>query len=254
MVGHTTPSMQEDLLKLLLAVSEGNSDEASDVAIRIGEPDDRFRETDFRHKIAQIVAAQRNATLEDIDVGKVILDVGKSAADTGLYVPSELSLLGKTLLQLDQVGRTLDPAFDPNESIRRNATEILNARMKNLLTEGKAFSALLEAKQFVGALPARLNKILDAIGNAELNVKVKPTETQFLLESFQKVANRITTGLILAALIVGASLLMRVETSVQLFGYPALAIICFLAAGGGGLFLVLNILWQDHKSRRRNRR
>ena len=63
-------------------------------------------------------------------------------------------------------------------------------------------------------------------------VKVKPAETHFLIESFQKVANRITTGLVLAALIIGAALLMRVPTSFQLFGYPGLAIICFLAAAG----------------------
>ena len=87
-----------------------------------------------------------------------------------------------------------------------------------------------------------------------LNVKAKPVETHFLIESFQKVANRITTGLILAALIIGAALLMRVETSFRIFGYPGLAILCFVAATFGGVWLLLNILWQDHKSKRRSRR
>src|SRR5262249_34835150 len=41
-------------------------------------------------------------------------------------------------------------------------------------------------------------------------------------------------GLVLAALIVGAALLMRVPTNFQLFGYPGLAMICFLAAAAGG--------------------
>ena len=84
-----------------------------------------------------------------------------------------------------------------------------------------------------------------------MTVNVKPAETQFLLEGFQKVANRITTGLILAALIIGAALLMRVETPFTIFGYPGLAMLCFIAAGGGGFWLVLNILWQDHKTRTR---
>src|SRR5262249_22353607 len=131
---------------------------------------------------------------------------------------------------------------------------ILNTRMKSMLTEGKIFSSLLDVKQFAGALPSRLNKILDAIGNAELNVKVKPAETRFLHESAQKVANRITTGLVLAALIVGAALLMQVPTSFRIFGYPGLAIIFFLVAALGGFALVLNIMWQDHKSKRRSRR
>jgi len=252
MVGHTTPAMQENLLKLLLAVSEGESEQAADIAIRIGAPSLDFDEQEFHHKIGQLVAEACSLTLQQMQVGKVVLSVGRIAAETGLRVPSELSLLGKTLLQLDDIGRILKPDFDPNESIRRNASNILNQRLKSSITEGKAFVTLLEAKQFIGALPSRLNKILDRIGNAELNVNVKPSETEFLVDSARKVANRITTGLILAALIVGAALLMRVPTSFQLFGYPGLGIICFLAAAVGGAWLVLSIVWQDFKTRRKS--
>ena len=252
MVGHTSPAMQEGLLKLLLAVSEGESDAASEIAVRISQPSLQFQETDFRREISQLVSEQQNATLSQMDIGKVILELGRAAASTGLFVPTELSLLGKTLLQLDEVGRILDPGFDPNESVRRNASQLLNQRLKSAITEGKVFSSLLEAKQFLGALPSRLNKILDAVGNAELNVNVKPGETEFLVESARKVANRITTGLILAALIVGAALLMRVQTSFEILGYPGLAMLCFIAAGGGGFWLVLSILWQDHKSKRKS--
>lgn len=254
MVGYTTPAMQESLLKLLLAISEGDSDQAADVAISISDTAPDFDETQFRHKLGQLVAEQLSGTLRQMDLGKTILEVGRTAANTALFVPIELTLLGKTLLQLDAIGRSFAPDFDPNESIRRNAAQILNRRVKNTVTEGRMFSSLLEAKQFVGALPSRLNKILDAVGNAELNVNVKPSETHFLMESFQKVANRITTGLILASLIIGAALLMRVETSFRIFGYPGLAILCFILAVAGGVWLMLNILWQDHKSKRQPRR
>jgi ubiquinone biosynthesis protein len=255
MVGYTTPALQDNLLKLLLAVSEGDSDEAADVAIRMSTTTTDFDESQFRHKVGQLVAEQlSNNTLGQMDLGKTLLEVSRSAAETGLFVPVELTLLGKTLLQLDEVGRALSPDFDPNESVRRNAANILNRRVKSSLTEGKLFSSLLDAKQFIGALPSRLNKILDAVGNAELNVNVKPSETNFLMESFQKVANRITTGLILASLIIGAALLMRIETNFRIFGYPGLAILCFIFAAAGGIWLLLNILWQDHKSKRQQRR
>jgi hypothetical protein len=75
-----------------------------------------------------------------------------------------------------------------------------------------------------------------------------------LLEGFIKVANRITMGLILASLIVGAALLMRVETSFRILGYPGLAMVCFLGAAAGGVTLVFNILWSDHKHRQRTAR
>ncbi len=253
MVGHTMPSMREKLLKFLLAVSEGDGDDAAETAISIGAPGLDFDEASFRQKIAQLVADQQNASLKQIDVGKIVLHVARSAADTGVRVPTELSLLGKTLMQLDEVGRILAPEFDPNESIRRNASDILNQRLKSTFTEGKLFATLLEGKHFLGALPGKLSKILDSIGNAELNVNVKPSETEFLVESARKVANRITTGLVLAALIIGAALMMRVPTRFEILGYPGLAILCFFIAAGGGFWLLLSIIWQDHKTRLKSR-
>ncbi len=92
------------------------------------------------------------------------------------------------------------------------------------------------------------------MANNSLEVKVEALDEKMLLEGFIKVANRITMGLILAALIVGAALLMRVETTFRLFGYPGLAIVCYLAAAAGGLALVGNILWADHKHRQRTAR
>ena len=253
MVGHITPGMQENLLKLLLAVSEGNSEEAAEVVLRISETRDDFNEADFRRKIGQLVSEQRDNTLQEADVGRTLLIVGKNAGDTGLIVPSELTMLGKTLLQLDEIGKTLAPDFNPNASVRRNASEILTRRVWKNASPGKLMGTLLEMKDFVGGLPGRVNKILDAAANAELELKIKAPETMHLLNGFQKIANRITTGLILAALIVGASLLMQVQTSFEIFGYPGFAILCFIAAASGGAWLVLSILAQDHRDKRKSR-
>ena len=250
MVGHTSAHTQGALLKILLAVSEGNSDEAADIAIRISEQRNDFDEMVFRHKIAQLVADQHDASLGQMDIGIMMLSVSSAAADSGLRVPTELTLLGKTLLQLDEVGRILAPNFDPNAAVRKHANELMNRRMKDTLTEGRAYATVLEAKEFLSALPSRLNKILDAVGNAELNVNVRPAETQFVMEGFQKVANRISTGLVLAALIIGAALLMQVDTRFTIFGYPGLAMVLFLTAAAGGFWFLVNVFWSDNKRRR----
>ena len=80
---------------------------------------------------------------------------------------------------------------------------------------------------------------------------MKSVDAKVVLDGMQKIANRITAGLVLAALIVGASLLMRVQTHFQLFGYPGLAMLCFMGAAGGAFWLVINIFVQDYKSRKK---
>ena len=182
MVGHTTPGMQENLLKLLLAISEGKSEEAADLVIRISQTTEEFNQAEFRRRIGQLMASRQDQGLQQINVGKSLLEVSRNAADNGLFVPSELTLLGKTLLQLDEVGKILDPAFDPNASIRRNVGELMSQRMRKNATPGSVFSSLLEMKDFVGGLPSRLNRIMDAITNHELEVKVKAVDAKMVVE------------------------------------------------------------------------
>ena len=245
MVGRIMPRLQEDLLQLLLAISEGRGEEASQIAIKIGERKENFTEKEFTRKISEIVAQQKTATVEQMQVGRIVLEVTQSAAENNIRVPPELTMLGKTLLNLDQVGRALEPEFDPNASIRRNAAEILQQRLMKSISPGNLFSGVLELKDLLQRLPSRVNRFLDALANNELKINVDAIDEKLLMEGFQKVANRITTGLIVAALIVGAAMLMRVETNFMIWGYPGLAILLFLFAAGVGIFLLINILFYD---------
>ncbi|MEY2496843.1 MAG: ubiquinone biosynthesis protein [Verrucomicrobiota bacterium] len=245
MVGRVMPGLQEQLLQLLLAISEGRGDDAAAIAIKIGDRKEDFAEKDFTHAISEIVATQQGATVEQLQVGRIVLEVTQASGENGIRVPPELTMLGKTLLNLDQVGRAIEPEFDPNASIRRNAAQIMQQRLMKSLSPGNLFSGVLELKDLLQRLPARLNKIIDSIANNELKVSVDAIDEKTLIVGFQKVANRITVGLIIAALIVGAAMLMRVETSFRIWGYPGLAILLFLAAAGGGVVLLINILFYD---------
>ena len=254
MVARFNPSMQEKLLQLLLAVSEGRSDEAATLALSIGEVrEDHFDEAAFRRKVADLVAETHGASLERIQVGRTILMVGRMSADSGIHVPSELTMLGKTLLNLDQVGRTLDPDFDPNASIRRNAAELTTERVRRSLSPGNFMASLMELRDFAQRLPARVNRLLDTLASNRLKVNVDAIDEKLLMEGFQKVANRITTGLVLAALIVGAAMLTQVPSTVRILGYPAIAIIFFLVAATGGIIVLTDIFLHDYKSGRKKK-
>jgi predicted unusual protein kinase regulating ubiquinone biosynthesis (AarF/ABC1/UbiB family) len=254
MVGHTAPIMQENLLKILLAVSEGNGEAAAEIAIRMSEKLEDFAAAEFRRRITQLVALRRDQGLEQLNVGRSLLEVSRIAQENALIVPSELVLLAKTMLQLDEVGRILDPTFDTNASIRRNVSELMARHMRKDFTRSNIYGTLLEAKEFTSGLPYRLNRILDLITNSDLAVNVKAADAKLVMDGMQKIANRITAGVVLAGLIVGASLLMRVPTVFQLFGFPGLAILCFLAAAAGGFWLVISIFISDYRNRRRHPR
>ncbi|HEX7241265.1 MAG TPA: hypothetical protein VF263_13405, partial [Longimicrobiaceae bacterium] len=197
-------------------------------------------EPEFVRRVTALVTGMQGATAERIQVGRIVMEMTRSAAETGILLPAELSTLGKTLFALDQVGRTLDPAFDPNASIQRNAADMLRRRMLKQASPTNAFSTLLEANELMQRLPGRLNAILDSLAENEFRIRVDAIDEVRLMAGLQKVANRITMGLVLAALIIGAAMLMRVETSFRIFGYPGVAMLLFLAAVAG----VAKLLWE----------
>ncbi|HLN93485.1 MAG TPA: AarF/ABC1/UbiB kinase family protein [Thermoanaerobaculia bacterium] len=247
MVGWISSAMQENLLKLLLAISEGKGEEAAERAAEIGEKLETFDDAEFRRRVVELVGEYQNARLEQIQVGKVVMEVSQVSAAAGMRLPPELTMLGKTLLHLDEIGRTLDPTFDPNASVRRSAAELLQRRMRKSASPANLYASLLEAKDFVQKLPARINKVLDILANNQLRLNVDAVDERLLIDGLHKIANRIALGVILAALIVGAALLMQVPTPFRIFGYPGLAILLFLAAAFGGVWLVVSILVRDRE-------
>jgi ubiquinone biosynthesis protein len=245
MVGQILPEHQDNLLQLLLAISEGIGDKAAEFTIKLGEPKSGFDESKFRSEVSALVARHQGANIEQLDAGRIVLEITRVAGEANFRMPVEFTMVAKTLLNLDQIVHILDPAFDPMESIRANGLAVLEQRMAKTLSPAALIRLAVETKSLVEKLPARINKFLDLVSNNDLRIKVDTIDEKLLLEAFQKIANRITLGLVIAALIVGAALLTRVETSFKILGYPGLALIFFFIAACMGLWLVMNIVFKD---------
>lgn len=245
MVGRLSSSVQEQLFRLMLAIADGRGDEAAAVVISLGERLDGFEDAPMRRMVGELVTSYHDRSARELNIGRAMLDMARSAGRFGLRMPSELPLLGKTLLNLHEIGGVLDSDFDVNASMRAHATSLMRRRMVNGTTPTHLLSSALEVRDFVERLPERANRVLDALTANDLRVKVEVIDHGSILDGFQKVANRIALGLVLAALIVGAAMLMRVQTTFTVFGYPGLAMLLFVAAAAGGFWMAWTILAGD---------
>jgi len=252
MVGRVTRTFQDNLLRLMLAISEGRGETAAEAAIKMGEAKEGFDRESFKRRITDLVAGHGDAVLSKHDAGKVTLEIARISADCWFRLPPEFTMIAKALLNLDRVVYTVDPNFNPNLIIRERANELLNQNILKTLAPTNLLAGVVDLKEFAEKFPNRVNRILDAVGNNELRFKVDAIDEKVVVEGLQKVANRITLGLIVAALIVGAAMLMRVETSFRIFGYPGFAMIFFLVAAAAGLGLAFTIVFYDEKRRKKH--
>ena len=248
MVARLMGSFHDNLLRLLLAISEGRGEDAAETSIKMGEAKPGFDRAEFVRRVSELVA-ENSSDVARIDAGPVALEIMRISADCWFRLPQEFTMIAKALLNLDRSVYTLDPGFNPNAVIRERASEILQRNILKSIAPGNILSGIVEVKEFAEKLPGRVNRILDAVGNNDLKIKVDAIDEKIVLEGLQKVANRITLGLILAALIVGAAMLMRVETSFRIMGYPGFPLIFFLIAAIAGMALVVSIVFYDIKPR-----
>jgi ubiquinone biosynthesis protein len=240
-IATVSPEMRESLMKLMLAVAQGEAGEAATILLDLSEPEQDADTEGFRDAVTDTVLLSEGRSTGDIALGAVLLGLTGVAGEHHIRPPTELAMLGKTLLNLDQVGRVLDPDLEPNAMLRRHAAELMERRMVSSLRPANLFKAALEANELVQQMPGRLNRIMELLADNEMSVQVNAIDEAKLIAGLDKIANRITLGLLIAALILGAALLVRVDAGPTILGYPALALIFFLIAAVAGIALSIKI-------------
>ncbi len=236
---------RERLLRMVLGVADGNGDEVANVALELGRPTSFFDEDAFRRDVAGLVGSYHDLPPGHTAVGSILSEMTRIAGQDGVRPPAELTLLARTLLALDQVARQLAPDFEVDDLVRKHASEVMSKSMLRELHPTSLLRAALDAKELVESLPARVNAITSSLADGSMRVRVDVVDAQQMIDALKRLGNRVTAGLVLAALIVGAALMARVDTQTTVLGYPALALIFFVVASVMGLWMVIGILRSD---------
>jgi predicted unusual protein kinase regulating ubiquinone biosynthesis (AarF/ABC1/UbiB family) len=251
MVARLAPPAREKLVKLLLAMSDRRPDEVARVARSMGEQLPDYDEAIFERAVADVVGRATESALVDLDVGEMMLELTRKAGEAGLRMDPELAMLGKTLLNLDQVATTLDPQFDPREALHRHISELMRTSMK--VSPAAMLASLLEMKEFAEALPGRVNRAFDAIGEGHFELRIKAFDEDEFLQGLHKLANVIAAGSILAAMILSSALLARTSGSEPTLE-NRIALGVFLVSIVIALVMLWRIASQSRRVRSRRRR
>jgi ubiquinone biosynthesis protein len=243
MTAHLTGTMRDHVVRLLLAMAENNGDVAAETLIEMGEAPDDFDRSAYARDVSALVAKHANQTVEDTPAGVVLYEMITIAFREGLKLPAELTLLAKALFNLDAVTRSLDPNFNPTESIREYTSEIANKMARREMSPRRLFQIASETSNLIRNLPHRLDVLTQKMVSDDFAVRVDTPQLGSLLLGLEKVANRIFSGLVLGGLLVASGLLMAYQRRLGIAG--------FLIAAAIGLWMVVTILISDRKSRKR---
>jgi predicted unusual protein kinase regulating ubiquinone biosynthesis (AarF/ABC1/UbiB family) len=243
MVARISHELQDEIIKLLLAISSNRGQEVAEACVRMSEVQERFEPTKFVREISTIVASVHSAEASQVNTGQVIFNVLAIANNNELKAPSELAMLAKTLLHLDGITRKLDRDYDPQTVIRAYGEELMTQKLTQKFNPRNFYPALLDLNQLVLDLPHRTREILDEVASGKLMFGIKLTQAEEFLSGMHKIANRITVGVVIAALLIASSMMMRTA--------PRIAVVGYIIAAVAAVALIASTLMQDRKDQER---
>ncbi|PYQ30031.1 MAG: ABC transporter [Acidobacteria bacterium] len=251
MVARISQEFQDEVIKLLLAISSNRGTEVAESCVRMSQTRERFDAVKFNRDISTIVAAVHDSSPRSINTGQLMFNVIAIANNNELIVPPELTMLAKTLLHLDAITKKLDPDYDPQRVIRGYAEDLLGAKLAQKFNPRNLYPALLDLNQLVLDLPHRAREIIDMTAAGRLTFGIKLSQAEEFLSGIHKIANRITVGVVIAALLISSAMMMRVPTSFRFFGLPGIAVLGYVAAAIAAMYLIVSVLKRDREDRER---
>jgi ubiquinone biosynthesis protein len=251
MVARVAPELQDGLLRLLVAASEARGAEAAQALERIGTPLEEYDQLSFSRAVSDLVLRTQGADLAQLPIGEVVGQLARIGAESALRPPPELTMIGKALLNLDDVARRLDEKFRPADVVRAQVTSIMRHKMIQASSPANLVSAALDAKEFAEQLPGRMNRVLDSLASGDFTLNVEGVDESELMRGVQKLANRGAAGVVIAALVLSSAVFSLSTHGPRLFGESAFTIVLLAIAFLVALFVLGGTLRSDLPQHRR---
>ena len=239
MTARLSERLRDAVVQLLMEIADNRGDDAAETLIAIGHPLESFHRMEYIRDIAALVGRNYDLSIGEVQAGAVLYEVINISFQHGLRLPAELTLLAKTLFNLDAVTRALDPSYSPIDAIRSYTQQIANDRAKRDLSPRRMFQLATETSDLVGTLPRRLDRIFERLAANEFGVKVDAPQLLVLMNGLQKVANRIFTGLVLTGLLIASAMLLPHNRTLGTAGFIIAAVV--------GIYMVMSILITDRQ-------
>jgi ubiquinone biosynthesis protein len=248
MVGRLTQRRRDELLRLLLGLVQREPQAVADVLLDWTGNDHGANLTQLESEIETFVDQYHGTPLAQLSLSGMLADVTTILREHRLALPADLALLIKAFVSLESMGRGLDPGFHMATEALPLLRGVVRARWQPRAIGQRAWKALGRGLALAEQLPHDLSSLLRRARRGRLQVGLELAHLRRVGDQLDRAASRLSLALVIAALIIGSSIVMTVSGGPTLLGLPAFGLLGFLGAVVGGLWLLRSV-WRSHHRR-----
>lgn len=241
MVGRLTQYTRREFIDLIFAIIDKDAELAVDIFFRLAGTEYPAKRIMLEREVLDVMDLYHNAPLKDINIGRMMIDMTGVLRDHGIKVPATFSVMVKAMLSAEGTARQLSPSLNVLIEAEPVIRRLTLDRFKSdsiLRAFRRTMKGVMDLQR---QLPQRLDRIFSKIDRGDLTIRFRHENLEGLSKTLDAATNRMSVALVIAALLVGSSLIMTTDTKPFLFGYPAIGVVGYLISAVLGLWLVVMI-------------
>jgi ubiquinone biosynthesis protein len=238
MVGRLTDSRRRELVELFWAAVRRDERRLVDLLLEWGDSGDVDLDV-LAQDCRAFLDRYHGLRLDQLDAAQLLVDLTTLVRDNDLILPGDVAMLIKVFLTLEGFGRLLDPGFDMTAHME---PFVERAVREYLSPTAAARRGLAELVPVIAHLPRDLSRLAERVRHGRMKLELDLKRLDRFGRQLDRSTNRLTMGIVTAALIIGTAIVMTIDAEPKLLGLPIVGFIGFATSAVMGFVLLLGIL------------
>lgn len=240
MVGRLSDQRRIELMSLLAAVAGRQEDDVVDILLDWSQSSETNLDQ-LQSECGSFIDRYHGVPLGELDVGGLLMDIAELLRQNDLFLPSDVAMLLKVFVTLEDLGHQLDPEFD----MAAHVQPFVERELRSLLSPAAAMRrGATQMNHLLAGLPRDLRRLVARARRGRFRLEIDLREFERFANHVERSANRLTVGLVTSALIVGTSISLNVAGGPTLGGVPVLGLLGFSSSALAGMWLLF-LIWRS---------
>ena len=247
MVGRLSEERRFQVAMLMKGLSDHDAAAAAEVLLQWGGDESQADPAQLQSRIDDFIDQFHGVPLGELDLNAALSDAMTILREQRLFLPADLALMIKAFITLEGLGRSLDPGFDMATAATPFLAKVVAAHYAPASLAGRGRRSAARLMRLLGDLPRDVEQLMRLARRGSFKVDVSIASLEHFGEQIDRAVSRLTVGIVVAALIIGSSIVVTREGEF-LPGWPSLGLLAFIGAVIGGVWL-LGSVWRSGRSR-----
>jgi ubiquinone biosynthesis protein len=241
-VGRVNRRLRHHLAQVILAIGARDAERVAGIVLEVTTALRPVDMTALVSDLAEMLDLYADVPIGELSLKDVLRSVTAAMSRHRLQLNADLVLLIKAVSTIESIGRTLDPEFKIVERATPLVEQLLADKRRPRAIARRAADSSLEMIKALSSLPAGVAAITRRVGRDGLQVQFVHRNLDYFIREMDRSSNRLSFAIVIAAVVIGSSIMVHAAVGPALFGYPMLGLVGFLAAGLLGIGLAIGIL------------